>query len=113
MPSNPELLQGLQFGYTPRQPRTADSGGNPNMVEAHLGGQRVGEIHWDHNGEIKRVWTDPSVRRNGVGNALVSHAREHEPAIRHARERTRAGDAWAKQAGGRVPKLTLMKSMDD
>lgn len=113
MPSNPDLLQGLQFGYTPRTPRTAGSAGSNHTVEASAGGRPVGRIEWDHNSEIRKVWTEPDMRRNGVATALYGEARQHDPAVRHSTDRTREGNSWAKSVGGRLPKLTLMKSMHD
>ena len=63
----------------------------------------------DHDGEVTGLETHPKMRRQGLAAELWHAAQQHAettpgvPTPYHSRQRTRAGDAWAKKVGGEVP----------
>lgn len=78
---------------------------DPNNSKADI----MGHIEWHKKtGEILGVRTHEEYRRMGVANTLFHEARKISReqglvAPEHSHDRSDMGDAWAKQAGGKVP----------
>jgi GNAT superfamily N-acetyltransferase len=76
----------------------------------HPDNETIGRLEWHADrGEILGVHVDAPYRRMGIANTLFHEAKEHaraqgltEPI--HSNDRSDVGEAWAKQAGGEIPK---------
>ena len=107
----------------PRQEQWESSPGHtvtyiPNMTRHHPNwyilsdnktGKHLSNMVIGREGDVQAVETDPKKRRQGHATELWHAANEHAettpgvPTPKHSRQRTRAGDAWAKKVGGDVP----------
>lgn len=73
-------------------------------------GEPMGHMDWSaSSGEIYGINVYRPYRRLGVANTLFQHAHKMAReqglvAPEHSDDRSDMGDAWAKQAGGKVPK---------
>jgi hypothetical protein len=103
-----EKLSGIQFQY-----QTVDLGESKpvHQVTAHAGptGTSVGSMLWTSK-ELRNVTVSPDQQRRGVATALWNEghrlAAESSgiPQPKHSSDRTKAGDAWARSVGGRLPR---------
>jgi hypothetical protein len=72
-------------------------------------GTQVGEMLWNAQG-IRNVGVGEQFQRRGVATALWSEGHRlagqnaRIPAPKHSADRTKAGDAWARSVGGRLPR---------
>jgi len=86
-------------------------GANVHNVTMHdaNSGEYMGQMEWHaKRGEILNVRVPSYFRRMGVANTLFHHAHQMAReqglvAPEHSHDRSDMGDAWAKQAGGKVP----------
>ena len=79
--------------------------------DADPGIRPMASMSWSHKtGEIHGIHTAPEHQRQGLASTLwqEGHRLANEtrgvPTPRHSAQRTRAGDAWAKSVGGRLPR---------
>lgn len=82
-----------------------------HKVEAYDAGDWAGELKWHpKTGEIKNLFVEANVRRQGIGTGLWNEAQRIATSERgivppkHSADRTDDGDAWAKKIGGALPK---------
>lgn len=112
---DPANFNDVQFNYL----KTA----RHHVVQAQIGGDVVGEMHWHHTevksepltqrelpGVIADIGVDPehngeSLRKRGIATGMwnYAHGLNVEPKPAHSPSRTKEGDAWAKKVGGRRP----------
>lgn len=66
----------------------------------------IGSISWHHKtGEIRGVYVVPEHQRKGIATAMLHEAQTTPTrSPRHSTDRTTAGDAWARSAGGPLPR---------
>lgn len=95
---------------TPVVLKTHDHGGGFGMVTAHdsKSGKQVGYIDYfkpvDAAPRIMHVDVDPARQRQGIGTQLYKRARTTAGGkLEHSKNRTDAGNAFAKATGGVVP----------
>jgi hypothetical protein len=99
---------GLQFEYD--TPELGESK-TVHRVQAFAGptATHVGQIIWSSK-EIRNVIVSSDQQRRGVATRMFDHAQglaasnPRIPAPKHSKDRTDAGDAWARQVGGRLPR---------
>ena len=102
----PTNLNNLQFKYD-----TEDMGGSKpdHLLTAHVGGEEIGKMRWSST-SIRGINVEEPHQRQGVATALwqqgqsLAAASKTIPAPKHSKDRTKAGDAWAKSVGGRLPR---------
>lgn len=117
---------GLQFEFTKGGPwgsyyRNGGTGEEDDLrskglkghhLTAKVGDKEVGHLEWGLSGEdskIDHVHVHPEHQRQGIGTALWSEAHKVASSTRgvkapkHSKERTDAGDAWARSVSKRVP----------
>jgi hypothetical protein len=107
MPAH-EKLSEIQFRYGPH-----DVGGSKPLhrIDAFAGptSAHVGQMIWSGS-SIRGINVGADFQRRGVATALWNEghrlAGENAkiPAPKHSRDRTAAGDAWARSVGGRLPR---------
>lgn len=66
-------------------------------------GTEVGHITFG-NGKVHGIHVEPGHRRKGIGTALYSHASKAAGPLTHSANRTDDGEAFARKAGGRIPR---------
>ena len=106
MPSNPDLLQRLQFsqqggsrfGTSFRANLPEDAPDAPYK-------QAVGVLHLHPDGEIGYLIVHEDFQRQGVATELMQRARAAGVEVKHSAVRSVAGDAWAHSVGGEIPPL--------
>lgn len=103
-----EKLSGIQFQYHP-----PEMGYGNHRLTAHQetesGKSYAGHLLWTSQG-IRNIDVAPAVQRRGIATAMwneghrlaAENARIPQP--KHSPDRTAAGDAWAHQVGGRLPR---------
>ena len=90
---------------------TVDAGHSKPVhnVQAWAGDKRIGQVFWNHR-EISGLEVDAEYRRQGVATAMWNRAHQEAevnpriPKPKHSKDRTTAGDSWAKAVGGRLPR---------
>jgi hypothetical protein len=99
----------LHFSTAPKY-NTGDD--QIHMLEAHStdNGQRLGHMIWDaQRGHIIRIKVNRDVARKGLGTEMwqTGHAiASEDPSViapKHSRDRTIAGELWARRVGGELP----------
>ena len=70
----------------------------------------AGTMEWHpKTGELKNIFVEPNLRRQGIATAMWSRAKEIASETRgvvsprHSPDRTDEGDVWAKSTGDKVP----------
>jgi hypothetical protein len=69
----------------------------------------VGDLLWNAKG-IRNVLVSPDQQRRGIATGMYQHAHslassnQRIPRPKHSADRTKAGDAWARSVGGRIPR---------
>ncbi len=91
---------------------------NPDLGESKIvhrvrafadSGAHVGDMLWDSKG-IRNIGVPADQQRRGVATQLwqegqrLSSENAKIPAPKHSADRTKAGDAWARSVGGRLPR---------
>jgi hypothetical protein len=82
-----------------------------SVVARHPDKGQVGHLYWHpDSGEIKDVLVQGEHEGKGLGTQMYKVAQsasksEGLPTPEHSPVRTKAGDAWAKKVGGKVPPL--------
>jgi ribosomal protein S18 acetylase RimI-like enzyme len=66
-------------------------------------GTPVATLAWDSK-QIKNVEVDSAHQGKGLATAMWDMGQEIKPRPKHSRDRTDAGDAWAKKVGGPLPR---------
>jgi hypothetical protein len=107
MPAH-EKLNGVQFQYD--QPDLGESSVT-HRVLAFAGptGSNVGSMLWNAKG-IRNITVAPDQQRRGVATAMWNEGHrlaaesKSVPQPKHSDDRTKAGDAWARSVGGRLPR---------
>ena len=65
----------------------------------------VGEMSWHpKTHEITGISVLPSEQRKGIATAMWHMGQRMRPKPVHSADRTRAGEAWARSVGGRLPR---------
>jgi hypothetical protein len=106
MPAH-EYLHGIQFSYD--NPELGEST-KLHRIRASTGGSQLGEMIWGKGGGIRNIMTTPGQERRGVATAMwqeghrLAGEQASVPRPKHSKERTNAGDAWARSVGGRLPR---------
>ena len=89
----------------------------PNPVTGRDVETTLGTMLWSGRHGIRNIGVGEQHQRQGVATAMweeghrmaAENARVPQP--KHSKERTTAGDAWARSVGGRLPrKVTFMAS---
>jgi GNAT superfamily N-acetyltransferase len=100
-------LQDWQFKY-----EALDTGASKPLhtVNAYTPeGSFAGTMHWNSR-HVRKIDVRPQYQRQGVATAMWEHGHsvaEEEsrvPRPKHSKDRSDAGDAWAKSVGGRLPR---------
>jgi hypothetical protein len=81
---------------------------NVTTITAYQGDVNVGRMQWVTNtGEIVHLYVTKESRRQVIATRLW-HEGQREHTVRHSRQRTRDGEAWAKSLGTPLPPLEPM-----
>jgi hypothetical protein len=77
-----------------------------HRILAHTeGGFPVGEMAWHPKTKaVTNIQVWPDEQRQGIGTAMWNMGQKIRPKPVHSADRTRAGEAWAKKVGGRLPR---------
>jgi hypothetical protein len=68
-------------------------------------GYPVGQMVWHPKTKaITGITVDPENQREGIATAMWNMGQGIRPKPVHSADRTRAGEAWAKSVGGRLPR---------
>ena len=67
-----------------------------HRVSAHVGDRRIATMSWSGKIGVHNIEVDPQYQRQGIATKV--------PAPSHSKDRTDAGDAWARSVGGRLPR---------
>jgi hypothetical protein len=110
MPAS-ENVNGIQFSFHKGNPKSPIGEETRHKVTAKQGDLPVGELEWFSRGNnaVSNVYVREDFRRQGVATRMWDTAHEAASSTRgvkppkHSKDRTNAGDAWAKSVGGRVP----------
>ena len=108
MPAH-EKLNSLQFRYS--QPDLGESF-TTHQVTALAGptASPVGTMLWTGKHGVRNIGVDAQHQRRGVATAMwneghrLASENQQIPQPRHSPDRTKAGDAWARSVGGRLPR---------
>jgi hypothetical protein len=98
-------LNQQQFQFTHISANDVPEG--DHMLLAHNGNPRdfAGVLTWDNN-TVQNVGDHEDHQRKGLATEMWRQARQISPDIAHSNDRTQAGEAWSKSAGGpRPPRL--------
>lgn len=82
-------------------------------VEGHRA--HMGDLLWNSK-QVLNVGVGEQFQRRGVATAMWNHAQSlassnaRIPAPKHSPDRTKAGDAWARSVGGRLPRKTEFRA---
>lgn len=96
---------GQQFNFVHSTPETGGSRKMHKLSETKSGAAMV----WNNRG-IQNIQVPPDHQRRGIGTAMwnegqrIAEENQKVPAPKHSRDRTDAGDAWARSVGGRLPR---------
>lgn len=77
-------------------------------------GAFAGRLTWSPK-QVEEVSVPEDFRRQGIATGMWNHAQQvasenaRVPAPKHSKDRTDAGDAWARSVGGRVPRRSAWK----
>jgi len=108
MPAD-EHLSGVQFVVKHHLASETGLSMSLHRVSAMVGERQVGTMSWKRTG-VENIEVDPAHRRQGIASELWRRAHEeaasspHVVAPKHSKDRTDAGDAWARSVGGRLPR---------
>lgn len=101
---------GPQFRFTKGNTRSMDTREWIHKLEAVHGDEVVGSLEWyPKSRTVKEVFVEEPFRRQGIASSLWHEAHRIAKETRgvqppkHSTRRTRAGDAWARSVGGRIP----------
>jgi hypothetical protein len=68
-------------------------------------GYPVAQMTWHpETHAVTGITVDPEDRRKGIATAMWKMGQEVQPKPVHSADRTKAGDAWARSVGGRLPR---------
>ena len=96
----------LQFHYD--TPDLGESFTTHRIRAMHDSGE-AGTMLWSAKG-IRNIGTTPGLERRGVATAMwheghrLAAENKRIPKPKHSPDRTKAGDAWARSVGGRLPR---------
>lgn len=102
-----EKLSNIQFAYD--QPDLGESKPIHRVRALSQHGGELGSMLWNAQG-IRNVGVAEDQQRRGVATAMwhEGHRLAAEnakiPQPKHSKDRTKAGDAWARSVGGRLPR---------
>lgn len=103
-----EKLNGIQFQYD--QPDLGESTATHRLrAFSASGSAHLGDMLWNAKG-LRNIGTNPGFERRGVATAMwhegqrMASENRTIPAPKHSADRTKAGDAWARSVGGRLPR---------
>ena len=119
-PANPREMGGVSHhtleAWDPKDADTDWAKARPEERDRYTGSaddpgtKPIGSISWSHQtGEIKGVFVAPEHQRQGLATHLLTEARKVAAETRGVREpkhstfRTKAGEAWARSLGERLP----------
>ena len=118
-PANPKEMGGLSShtleAWSPEHADTPWAREHPSSrvtwvgTDVDPGIKPIASMGWHHKtGEIRGVFTQEEHQRQGIASALFHEGSSipGTPTPKHSPNRTRAGDAWARAVGGRVPRHT-------
>ena len=100
-------LNKIQFAYD--QPELGESFTTHRIRATTERGNELGSMLWSGK-EIRNIGVTPGQERRGVATAMwhEGHRMAAEnpriPRPKHSKQRTAAGDAWARSVGGRLPR---------
>lgn len=90
---------------SPYQFGPGESGGGIEGIHAYVKGKKregvVGQIYWNHTGEITSTAVHPDHQHLGLATEMHTRAKKAKPGLHHAPEskRTPEGLAWSKKVG--------------
>jgi hypothetical protein len=95
-----------QFGdYTLRYRKPDMDYPRHSITALNPTGFPVGSIHWHpETHAITNVNVRDEEQRKGIATAMWKMGQQIRPKPVHSADRTRAGEAWAKSVGGRLPR---------
>ena len=103
--SGSEALNQTQFGDYSLEYARPDMYIPRHRIVASQGGQRAGEMTWHPKTHaITGINVEPGEQRKGLATAMWNMGQDIRPKPVHSADRTRAGEAWAKSVGGRLPR---------
>ena len=97
----------VQFAYD--QPELGESKPTHRIRALSQHGSELGSMLWSSK-EIRNIGVTPGQERRGIATAMwhEGHRMAAEnpkiPQPKHSKQRTKAGDAWARSVGGRLPR---------
>jgi hypothetical protein len=100
-------LSNLQFHYD--QPEFGESFTTHRVRAMSQHGSELGSMLWSGK-EIRNIGVTPGQERRGIATAMwhEGHRLAAEnpgiPQPKHSKQRTSAGDKWARSVGGRLPR---------
>lgn len=99
-----------QFGdYTLTHLRAHMDYPRHQIIASTSTGYPVGHMNWHpRTHEITGLWVDEGERRQGIATAIWQMGQRASPRPVHSADRTRAGDAWARAVGGRLPRRKVV-----
>ena len=103
----PPPLSNIQFHYD--QPDLGESFVTHRLRATTERGNELGSMLWSAK-EIRNIGVSADVQRRGVATGMYQHAQQLAasnpkiPQPKHSADRTKAGDAWARSVGGRLPR---------
>lgn len=101
-----EALNGEQFGDFKLSYAGPDMDIPRHRITATTeSGYPVAQMAWHPKTHaITGIMVDEDERRKGLGTAMWNMGQKVRPKPVHSADRTRAGEAWAKSVGGRLPR---------
>lgn len=79
------------------------------IVAQYPSGYPVGHLTWHpQTHKITGLNVDPDEQRKGIATAMWKMGQSIRPRPQHSADRTRAGEAWAKSVGGRLPRRKVV-----
>jgi len=104
--SGSEALNQQQFGdYTLTYARPDMDVPRHRITATLPSGFPVGSMAWHpKTKEVTGINVEPGEQRKGLATAMWNMGQDIRPKPVHSADRTRAGEAWAKSVGGRLPR---------
>jgi hypothetical protein len=100
-----EALNSEQFGDYSLEYAKPDMYIPRHRIVASKSGERAGEMTWHPKTHaITGINVEEGDRRQGLATAMWKMGQQQRPKPVHSADRTRAGEAWAKSVGGRLPR---------
>jgi hypothetical protein len=82
---------------------TNEGDSNFGGVHAYVKGKKregvVGQLYWNHTGEITSVVTHPDHARQGLATEMHNRAKKIKPELHHSENRTPDGMQWSAKVG--------------